>query len=305
MREVNCLNLTDIIQNLYTTESDPIVGFDTIIKKCNETAGFERCERIYIGSYFCGQYFLNLPPKVIEDVAVFCGSENVKLTLVIPMFTEKNLDKGKDKIDDIVNALKEIIDEVTVNDYGMLEYMSKQYKLKCNIGRLFMKDYRDLRYPEYFNATLHPKIFTSYFNKLVEAYDINGIEFDPTHKTVNLETCPPGKTASLETCPPGETVSLETCPQNLVVGIHRPYCYMTVGQICEFASIHKEIEKKFRPNEVCQGECNSNVFRYKFNDGHEWLRVGRAVYFENRACEVQGIDSIRNIYFPVDLVVKR
>ncbi len=294
MRKMNCLNLTDILQNLYATASDTILDFKTIIKNCNELADFEKCERIYIGSYFCGQYFLNLPNKIIENVRTFCEAENVKITLVIPTFSEKNLDRGKDKIDDMVSYLKEVLDEVTINDYGMLEYMAKQYKLKCNMGRLFMKDYRDLRYPEYFNTTLHPKIFTSYFNELIKEYDINSIEIDPTHKTINLETCPQK-----------ETASLETCPQGLVVGVHGPYCYMTVGQICEFGSIHKEIDKKFRPNGVCQGECNSHVIRYKFNDGHEWLRVGRAVYFENSQCEIEGISSIRNIYFPVDLVVKR
>lgn len=328
MREINCLNLTDIIQYLYTTVSDPILDFKTIVNKSNALAGFEKCERIYIGSYFCAQYFLNLPNKIIEDVTNFCEEEKVKVTLVIPIFSERNLDRGKEKIEEFINNFKEVIDEVTVNDYGMLEYMTKQYQLKCNMGRLFMKDYRDLRYPEYFNTTLHPKIFTSYFKELMTTYNIKGLEFDPTHKTVNLETCPqssitakletcpPRTTASLETCPQGTTASLETCPQGITaslekcprdveVGMHRPYCYMTVGQICEFGSIHKEIEKKFRPNEVCQGECNSNIFRYQFDDGHEWLRIGRAVYFDNRECEVQGVSCLRNIYFPVDLVVKK
>lgn len=283
MRQINCLNLTDIIQNLYTTASDPIRDFKIIISNSNKIAGFSKCERIYIGSYFCAQYFLNLPKKVIDDVLEFCKADNIKVTLVIPTFSEKNLDKGKEKIGEITQSLGEVADEVTVNDYGMLKYMSEQYKLKLNMGRLFMKDYRDLRYPEYFNTTLKPKIFTAYLDKLIAEYNISGLEFDPTHQTVNLENC----------------------PQNIEVGMHGPYCYATVGQICEFGSIHQEIEKKFRPNAVCQGECNSNVYRYKFNDGHEWLRVGRAVYFDNRTCEIQGISSLRNIYFPVDLVVNK
>lgn len=294
MREINCLNLTEIVQYLYTDTSDSIVDFKTIVNKSNALAGFEKCERIYIGSYFCAQYFLNLPKKIIEEAAAFCKEEDIKVTLVIPTFSEKNLDKGKEKIKEFVSLLEGVIDEITINDYGMLEYITKQYKLKCNIGRLFMKDYRDLRYPEYFNTTLHPKIFTSYFMKLIETYKINGLEFDPTHKTVSFETCPQNKTATLK-----------NCPQEVVVGMHRPYCYMTVGQICEIGSIHKEIEKKFRPNEVCQGECSSHIFRYQFNDGHEWLRIGKAVYFDNRECEVQGVNCLRNIYFPVDLVVKK
>ena len=151
------------------------------------------------------------------------------------------------------------------------------------MGRIFMKDYRDLRYAQYFNTTLKPKIFTTYFDELIDKYNIRGVEFDLTHREINFEAC----------------------PKKLEIGVHAPYCYMTVGQICEFGSIHKSIEKKFRPNTTCQGECNLNMFRYNFNDGHEWLRVGRAIYFENKECQLVGMDSFRKIYFPVDLVVKQ
>lgn len=282
MREINCLNLTDIIQYLYNSKLEPIKDFKALIDKSNVLAGFEKCERVYIGSYFCAQYFLNIPHKIIEEIKAFCQAENIQVTLVIPIFSERNLERGKQKIEAYINALKEVLDEVTVNDYGMLDYITKHYNLKYNIGRLFMKDYRDIRYPEYFNTTLYPKAFNSYFYKIIEKYQINAIEFDPTHKIVNLETCP-----------------------QIEMGMHRPYCYVTVGQICEFGSIHKDIEKKFRPNEVCQGECNDNIFCYEFGDGHRWLRIGRAVYFDNRECEVKGVNELRNIYFPVDLVVKK
>ena len=293
MREINCLNLTDIIQYLYNSKIELIEDFGSLIDKSNALAGFEKCERIYIGSYFCAQYFLNIPRKIIEEINEFCHKENIRITLVIPIFSEKNLEKGKQKIQEYIHELKEVLDEVTVNDYGMLDYVTSHYNLKYNIGRLFMKDYRDLRYPEYFNTILHPKAFNSYFYKIIDKYRISGIEFDPTHKTVNLETYIPNK-----------AVSLKNRPQ-IEMGMHRPYCYVTVGQICEFGSIHKDIEKKFRPNEVCQGECNDNIFCYEFGDGHKWLRVGRAIYFDNRNCEVQGVSQIRNIYFPVDLVVKK
>ncbi|WP_054743999.1 hypothetical protein [Cellulosilyticum ruminicola] len=294
MREINCLNLTDIIQYLYNNKLEPIEDFDTLIKRSNALAGFEKCERIYIGSYFCAQYFLNVPHKIIEEIKLYCHTQKIKVTLVIPIFSERNLEKAKQKIQECIHELKEVLDEITINDYGMLNYVTSHCNLKYNLGRLFMKDYRDLRYPEYFNTILHPKTFNSYFYKIIEKYHINTIEFDPTHKAVNLAAFIPNKA----------TASLKTCPQ-MEVAMHRPYCYVTVGQICEFGSIHKEIEKKFRPNEVCQGECNDNIFFYEFNDGHKWLRVGRAVYFDNRECEVQGVSQVRNIYFPVDLVVRK
>lgn len=283
MKQINCLNLTEIIQYLYTAKNNSVSDFKTIVSKSNELAGFEKCERIYLGSYFCAQYFLNLPKSLIKEVKAFCEENGTKLTLVLPTFTEKNLERGKYKIAELILELKGIMDEITVNDYGMLTYIPAHYNVHLNMGRVFMKDYRDLRYPEYFNMTLKPKIFTTYFEDIMKDYNVKGVEFDPTHSAINFEECPNG----------------------LEVGVHMPYCYMTVGQICEFASIHKTIDKKFRPNTTCQGECNTNIFKYNFNDGHDWLRVGRAIYFENKECKLEGIDCVRKIYFPVDLVVKQ
>lgn len=277
MRQINCLNLCELIQGLYETES----SFEKIIKEANTLAGFEICERLYIGSYFCGQYFLHLSKKLIESCMAVCKEKGMKVTLVIPTFTERNLEYGKRQISLFEGFFYDCIDEITVNDYGMLDYIARKYKMPINIGRLMMKDYRDPRYEAYFNQTIKPKVFTSYFSKLIKEYPIKGIEFDPTHIGINFVQKPEG----------------------LEVGLHTPYCYMTTGQICQFASTNKDIKDKFRPNSPCQGECRSNKMQYNIGDSRKWFKVGRTIYFENRNCHIEELERLRLIYFPIELEV--
>lgn len=279
MNQLNCLNLCDIIHHLY--ESTPDLG--KIIDKATEVAGFEKCERIYIGSYFCSQYFLHQSKEILEQLKALCEKEKMPISLVIPTFSQKDLEKGKHKIEQIKKELEPLIDEIVVNDYGMLKYIKDTYETPIYLGRLFAKDYRDPRYEEYFSQVLKPKIFNDYMLELMNCFDIKGLELDPTHMGVDLREA----------------------PKDLVIGMHSPYCYMTTGHICEYAALDKPIEKKFRPNHPCTHECTSHVIKYDLEDQREWLRLGKTIYFENRECTTYEIEDIRNIYFPIDLEVGR
>lgn len=257
--------------------------FDLMVQHINKMAKFNQCERIYFGSSFCGQYFLHLSDQLIEALMIYCQSKKVHVTLVVPIFTEKHLKKGKEKIANILERYKACIDEVTINDYGMLLYIHETYQeIKLNMGRLFMKDYREPRYEEYFNETLYPRGFTQYLNKIIKAYQITGIEFDPTHRSIDFSEKPKG----------------------VEIGIYAPYAYITVGQICQVGGMHKPIEKKFRPNEPCSVECYKHRMKYFIGDERDWLRVGRAIYFKNEAPEIRGLSSYREIYAPLDWEVK-
>ena len=277
----NCLDLSERIQALYSRTPD----YYAIIEECNKRAGFKSCERIYFGSSFCGQYFLSIKAQVVDELIKVCQKEGYKLGLVIPTFTQKNLERGKKHIASYEKYMGDIIDEIVVNDYGMLDYIYKMYngKIKLNMGRLFMKDYREIRYPEYFNQVYKPKIFTPYLDKLIEKYNIKGMLFDATHKTVDFSEK----------------------PEEIEIGIYEPYTYMTVGQICELGSTHLPIEKKFRPNFGCKQECNEHVIQYFVNEGVNWLRIGRTIYFENRDFTIQGLSKLKRIYCPYDLEVKK
>lgn len=275
MKKTECISLCEVVEHIYGIEP----SFENMITCISRVAGYSNCERIYIGSSFCGQYFLHLSDKLIGELMEVCKQRAIKVTLVLPIFTEKNLNKGKEKIKELLEKYLEIIDEVTVNDYAMVLYIRKTYPhIGLNLGRLFMKDYREPRYEEYFNSVLKPRGFTIYLKSFIYQYDIKGIEFDPTHRIIDFSEKPEG----------------------VEIGLYAPYAYITVGQICEVGAISKPIEKKFRANEPCVLECYKHRMRYFVEGNRDWRRVGKAIYFENKAPELRGISHIREIYAPLD-----
>lgn len=274
MKRINCINLCELISSVFREDSTFVRPYEEI----KEMANFDRCERIYFGSSFCGQQFLHISDKVLSSFFEFCRNEKIKVTMVIPTFSQGDLAAGKKKVEKLLIVNGDLIDEVTVNDYGMLHYVKKFDSVKKNLGRLFMKDYRDPRYEEYFRMEWKPKIFTEYLSNLIKEYDVTGLEFDPTHNKVDYTDCPEG----------------------VEIGVHLPYCYVTVGRICEYASIPEQIEKKYRPNHPCVMECKENIVKYHTEDDREWIRFGRTIYFDNESFQVTGKDVFRVIYFPLD-----
>ena len=280
MQKVECISLCEIMEHVYEIEPH----FYRIIENVSRVAGHTKCERIYIGSAFCGQYFLHLSEKLIEELMTECRKQDIKVTLVLPIFTEKHLKAGKEKLAKLLTHFNEQIDEVTVNDYGMLLYVRDSYQdIGLNMGRLFMKDYREPRYEEYFNQVLKPKGFTNDLKKIVKQYQVKGIEFDPTHKIIDFSEK----------------------PEEIEISIYAPYAYITVGQICEVGGISKSIEKKFRPNEPCKTECYKYRMKYFLEDDRDWRRIGRAIYFENRKPKLIGATKVREIYAPLDWEVEK
>ncbi|MDO5520448.1 MAG: hypothetical protein Q4G58_08150 [bacterium] len=272
-----CINLCELLKHIEVSG----ISLEQIIHSAEKTLNTNSISRIYIGSYFCSQYFMHLTEADCKDVLEYVNQHNGKVTLVIPIVTEKNLKKVKLRIDSFINYFGAVMDEITVNDYGMLEYIYNKYKLKLNLGRLFMKDYRDPRYPEYFKGPFRPRVFTSYIRSIVEKYEIHAMEFDPTHKELDFAEKPEG----------------------VLIGLHTPYCYMTTGQICEYSSVDKDIKDKFRPNPDCDVECLSHHIEYDLEEIEEerkFIRFGRTVYFENKDCKVLGLTDMRVIYLPLD-----
>lgn len=274
MKAETCVNLCEIsgFSELYR-----------VLAKIKEKMSFER---IYMGSYFCDEFFLRTDYdnliKLVQEI-----NKNIRITLVLPIFCEKNLNSGKDLMDRLLQDYGSVVDEITVNDYGMLTYIRDNFNLKLNMGRLFFKDYRDPRYPEYFEDTWKPKGFNALLKHNIEKFGIHEIEIDITHKSVDLSENP-----------------------GCVVGLHTPYTYMTTGKICEYASMYRPVQKKFRPNISCERECLNAFIRYNLDDGRTWVRVGRTIYFENNCIKLANSGDkmtdtdARIIYFPMNEIIK-
>lgn len=227
----------------------------------------EKLSRIYIGSYFCSQYFLL--SSGITQIVEFCEKNRIEMTLVIPVFSEKDLSTAKHKIAYFLNNYK-LMTEVTVNDYGMLNHIQKNFDKKINLGRLFFKDPRDIRIKDYFIKKLSP----SYFTFTESGININLVELDNTQF---------------------EPFDCKDFSFEFKIGVHTPWCFMSTGNICKHASIHRSIEKKFRPNCVCRLECEATYEEYNKKD-FCIIHFGRTIYYYNALDNEQ---NYRLIYFPL------
>ena len=268
MELINTLNLSDIM-GFFENEED----LNKLIRSM-ESDNYPSFNRIYIGSYFCSRYYTYLGIKYYKNILDFARNAGYKVTLSIPIINEGNLDNAINRTKELETYF-DVIDEITVNDYGMLVYISEKYKdKKINIGRLLNKDTRDIRYLEFTNRLTIPDNLT--YDKVVgDDIKINSLEIDVTHLNIDLNNT------------------------NYIIGIHVPYLYQTYGNVCEYASIEKADEFKFRPNAICSFECHRTHIEYK-GEKFSYIKHGRCVFTKIPMPNIYNKDSVRMIFFPLD-----
>lgn len=270
-----CVNFCEILTRAHLEKG---IATD-IIRRIEIKHGGAKISRIYVGSSFCSQYLkkMNFWDLLIQ----LCEENDLHITLCIPIISERDLGPVKDMLRTWIVSTDRI-DEITVNDLGMLQFISQTFPCKINLGRLFVKDARDVRVKEYYDSCIHPSILSYDLTSM----GISGIEFDPMSRQMNLES------NNLD---------------RITVCLHSPYCYMTTGNICKYASVHKSPEQKFRPNINCAFECSSvcETYHAEKNDySFDIIRVGRGVYFYNPDPIVSGrVDRI--LYFPIEEILGR
>ena len=259
---IYCLNLCELLNK---ENFDKIIGSNLVGKKT---------ERIYFGSYFCSVYFLSL--QFYREMIRLLKQKEIRLTLVVPVFTEKHLSGAKRMISDILAAEDNYVDEVTVNDAGMLSYIIQNYPgVTFNLGRLFCKDPRDIRSRDFSKTRTTPALLS----ESAGIVPVNGIiEIDETNDELDIHDSFSGR-----------------------IGVHYPFCYLTTGNICKFAGIHAQIDHKFRPNASCRLECQRIFECYRDDldeDTDGIFRIGRTVYFKRKLRAVVHAEIDRMIYFP-------
>ena len=257
-----CLNLCDLLSEKNANERI----FSDLLKTRRAIT------RLYIGSYFCSQYFLKV--TWFGRLLKFCNENNLKVTLVVPVITEKDLKASKMAIDKMVECGKTVLDEITVNDPGMLKYIARTYKsLKINMGRLFFKYAREPRIAEYNHMCIN---VSEDLTLHVPKNKINYWEFDEITQSLQFEK------------------------KERMLAVHRPFCFITMGNICKFASLYKALDKKFRPNDICGMECQKLDEHYLDNKDTDvdLYRIGRTVYSYKSEKSELNIKADREIYFP-------
>ena len=240
-----------------------------------------RIERIYAGSSFCQEYFLTT--DIWSALFEYCKTNNIKISLSVPIASESKLKDVKDRLKILVNDGSEQIDEIIVNDRGMLTFVRDNFDRSVVIGRLFFKEARDGRLCEYlgrkmsFAAFSYPELFSE--SKLI------GAEIDP----VSYE------------------IDISTVKKDLIISVNYPYCFMTFGYYCKFASVNKAPEYKFRPSSFCTRECMDIIEIHsdkRRSDNKTLIRAGKAVYFKNNDFQINGREADRILYFPLDEIIE-
>lgn len=273
-----CISLCDFFDNR-TLYDDVLKQYMKYVSAENKKS----IERVYFGAYFCSQYFIRF--QGYNELFECCRSDDIKMTLVLPVFNQNTLELGKKRIRQICNDGGELIDEITINDIGMLRYIADEYKeYKINLGRLFFKNPRDCRIPEYTLGSVTPALLTHLQNDFWTHYNIECIELEPTNESLDISALKDDKRK---------------------IAMHRPFCYMTTGQICKFASIHKAADKKFRAGASCRMEClhiKESYFGHIKQTNCTPLieKYGKTLFFKNNSVNINGKEMSRTIYFSVE-----
>ena len=100
-----CLNLCEVL-NASMLKEERLERIISLVMRRN--AAEEPLTRIYAGSSFCSQYFLHI--NWWEPLLAVCREHRWKMTLTLPVFSQKDLKKGKERIGDILVSGADVID---------------------------------------------------------------------------------------------------------------------------------------------------------------------------------------------------
>ncbi len=210
-------------------------------------------DRVYIGSYFCEQYFLKTSLPVLEWCAAYCRSQGIRMACVVPIPSQRYLDSCKKHLELLKEQYPDLLDMVCVNDPGMLQWAAGRFE-KTVLGRLFQKRIRDPRYAE--TSGNGAFSVSREMRERIGQYRIWGIEIEGIFGSV-------GKT-----------------DRDFCIYSHVGLCYMSCMRECLYASLYRELPARFRTDTECGVECSRYRMKNKIQGGHEIFRIGKGIYFQ-------------------------
>ena len=240
-----------------------------LIFNCEQKNNFT-ISRIYLGGSFCGKLFNSTTAQQFEYFQHYCQSENIKISLTIPIFTERQLSLGKQICHNLLERYSELIDEVTINDYAMYEFIDNIFSGRILSGRLLNKVNRDPRYSK---------------------YGQEGISIPKLHLQISG--------AELDGC--SSKIILENPIEDFVAAIYYPYSFISTGMICSYAAIGKDIMSKFLLDGYCPVSCGKYYTKHDDRDGNYFYHIGNSIYYLSDFPKVIGASTVRMIWFPLDM----
>lgn len=271
-----CVNLCEIAPPNASADE-----LEALMARACVDAGFPHCERLYVGSYFCENYFCALGGAFLESLRELCARHGLQAMLVVPVFGQAFLEAGERRIDEALGAFGDVFDEVSANDVARFLDLGKRFDKRLGLGRLFSKTMRDERIAELSHRTAAPELSA----EALECLDVsdrtgappNVIELDPVADVVDVSRI------------------LALAP-NATIALHLPYCYATTGRNCTVASIDEPVERKFRLGRPCSLQCLGVRQAWRTDEGMPYVKHGRTFFFENPDCAIAGTAAWRIVY---------
>lgn len=236
-------------------------------------------DRVYLGAEFCDRIMMFMDKTKIKESIKFLNSKNYKVSYVIPAIRQSNLYKNLEVLDYLLGSSSITIDELVVNDFGILAYLQKEkgkWACKLTAGRLFDKGVREGRFNIFKNSDYQRNSEeASKFNLTESAYT----ELFQTLGVTRLET---------DTLPDG-FISIEpNCPLN--ISIYYPRIFLSQGSYCEYSGIGRKDPNKFRLENLCNRQCSNQFQLIKIEEGRILYKIGNAVFTR----QTQPIEQIVN-----------
>ncbi len=236
--------------------------------------GLPEPRRIYLGSEGCEYLLLNqaalfrrLMPELVRA--------GYQITLVLPSVEETAFDRVCALVEELTGT--GCIDELVVNDLGVLAWVSKQkFALQLRAGHHFDKMLREARFPVEENGDIrsNAELFcTPYLEQTAEKQMLRDLG------VVGAETDPV----------PGFSLCL---PADRSYAIWYPRTILSYCTTCEFAGSGLPLEKRFIPGR-CKMECLEYQIDVHGDSVQKIVKSGRLVetispYKLSRLCSGQG-----------------
>ena len=272
-----CVNLCETARPNSTPEE-----LEYLIGETCQKAGFPYCERIYVGSYFCENFFCWMSDAFHDSVRWFCERHDVRATLVIPLAGQAFLERVDHRVEEVLDRFGDIYDEVVVNDVARFHDVQARFGKRVGLGRLFSKEMRDRRIPELMDRCAVPALSAEAHECLMAASQPDAVagpivELDPIADVVDVSGI------------------LAEVPQ-ATIAMHLPLCFATTGRNCGPASIDEPVQEKFRLGRGCSQHCLRIDQGYLTDEGVRYMKHGRTFFFENPGCAILGAPSWRVVY---------
>lgn len=236
------------------------------------------CSRFYIGSYFCGKYCMRSMNFFLQNLLGFIMENHLRVTLVIPSVPAPQNDMLKQDITNFFTYCGGYADELVVNDYGMLQFarqLQTVYPVRITAGRIFSKNFRDPRYPEYEKETS-----LVFFPEMLRG-NVSAIEVDLTSSKLDFTEI----------------------DDDIQIHAHYPYVYVTGGQNCQFAAAIHPVGQQFIGRPGCGLSCMNGYMETTAEDA-VFLYLGKGLYTRNDTPVIYSKTPDRFIYWPADEFLK-